>query len=159
MFAKPQIEHHWFKPFLGEWDVESECKMGTDQPPTKSTSVLTCRTLKEMWYLFEGEGESPETGSWKTLMSLGYDTESKQYVGTFIATMMSQLWSYTGTLDESGKKLVLECEGPKFDGSGTTQYRDIIEIVTEDHWVFSSQMLCDDGTWFCFMTAHHSRKQ
>lgn len=35
--------------------------------------------------------------------------------------------------------------GPKFDGNGIGQYRDTIEIRHADCWLFSSEMLTDDG--------------
>lgn len=159
MYGKPQAEHEWLNQLVGEWAVEGDCIMGPDQPPNHSTSTLSCRSLEDMWLICEGVGHAPETGTWKTVMTLGYDTETKQYTGSFIATMMSKLWLYNGYVDESGKKLVLNSEGPAMDGNGTKKYQDIIELDSEDHWLFTSQMQNADGSWFQLMTSHHNRKK
>lgn len=158
MFAKPQSEHAWLEQLVGEWTVESECRMAPDQPPMNTTSQVKCRTLRGMWILVESEGELPQFGAWTSIMTLGYNPEAKQYVGSFVGSMMTHLWLYTGSIGESGK-LVLDSEGPKFDNTGTAHYQDIIEIVDADHWILSSQILGDDGTWIHFMTAHHRRQK
>ena len=58
-----------------------------------------------MWYLIEcsgdGTGENPEP--WSSLFTLGCDPEKKAFVGTFIGSMMAQLWIYEGHLDAAGK--------------------------------------------------------
>ena len=73
--------------------------------------------------------------------------------------MMTFLWSYSGSLDESGKSLVLDAEGPSFTGNGTAKYQDRIEFVNDDHRVLTSQALGEDGQWHQFMTAHYRRKK
>jgi hypothetical protein len=71
---------------------------------------------------------------------------------------MTNLWVYDGSLDESGKKLTLETEGPDFANEGkTTSYRETIELLSNDHRTFSSSMLGADGKWTTFMTAHYRR--
>jgi hypothetical protein len=90
-------------------------------------------------------------------MTLGFDPKQQRYIGTFIASMMTHLWPYTGVLDASGRKLPLDSEGPKFDGSGMTKYRDTIEVVDHDHWTFSGDVLADDGSWQSIMTSHNRR--
>ncbi len=39
------------------------------------------------------------------------------------------------------------------------QYKDVIEFLSDDHRVLSSQLLGEDGTWLKFMTAHCRRKK
>jgi Protein of unknown function (DUF1579) len=54
--------------------------------------------------------------------------------------------------------LTLDAEGPSFaDPNKTAKYQDIIEVVSDDHHVLSSQVLGDDGRWNRFMTAHYRR--
>ena len=158
MFEKPQKEHEWFNQLEGEWLSETECQMGPDHPPHKSTGEVCCRSMQGMWCLIEGKGEEPDSGGWSTLMTLGYDPKQSQYVGTFVGSMITFLWHYQGGLDESGRKLTLDTEGPKFHGSGTTAYKDSIEIVDDDHWILSSEILTDEGNWEQIMTSHHRRK-
>ena len=47
--------------------------------------------------------------------------------------MMTHLWPYNGSLDEAGKVLTLDSEGPDFTGQKTAKYRDSIEFIDDDH--------------------------
>jgi hypothetical protein len=143
---------------VGEWVYESECSMGPDQPEAKSRGTEVVRSLGGLWVVAEGEGEMPGGGTAKTIMTLGYDPRSDRYVGTFIASMMTHLWVYGGSLDADGRVLTLDTEGPDFTSTKMAKYKDIIEFVSDDHRVMTSQTLGDDGTWHRFMTAHYRRK-
>jgi hypothetical protein len=93
------------------------------------------------------------------VMTLGYDPEKGRFVGTWVGSMMPVLWVYDGGLDEAGKVLTLEADGPSMAGDGkTAKYRDVIEIVDDDHRLFRAQVLGDDGRWHQFMTARYWRK-
>lgn len=157
MFAKPQAEHQWLQKLQGEWTVESESRMGPDQPPSKNEWRLSCRSLEGLWVVMESGGESPEMGKWSTILTLGYDPQVKKYVGTFIGSMMTHLWTYAGSLDASGRILTLDTEGPRFEGEGLAAYQDIVEIIDDDHWILSSKVRGDDGQWNSFMSAHYRR--
>lgn len=158
MFAKPQPQHQWLEKLVGTWAVESECIMGPDQPPSVSQGEVTARSLGGLWIILEGFQDAPDGDTFSSIMSLGFDPSRERYIGTFLASMMTHLWHYFGTLDPSGRKLVLDTEGPKFDGSGLGKYQDIVELVDDEHWILSSQIQGDDGAWIPFMTAHHRRK-
>lgn len=157
MFAKPQAEHHWLAALNGEWTSISECVTGPGEPPSKTEGKVSIRSLGGMWMVAEMVGPSMEGGTWTSIMTLGYDIKSQKYVGTFVGEMMDFMWVYNGSVDESGRKLVLNATGPKFDGSGFGEYRDSIEIRDADHWVLTSHMKQEDGTWTQFMEAHHTR--
>jgi len=43
-----------------------------------------------------------------------------------------------GAQDESAKRLSLKSEGLKFVGEGTCKYRDTLEIINKDNWLFTS---------------------
>jgi hypothetical protein len=156
MFAQPQDEHRWLEQMVGEWTYQSEALMDPNQPPKLSEGRVSVRSLK-VWIVAEMSGGSPEMGPWTSQITLGYDPEQKQYVGTFVGSMMTYIWYYAGQRAGGGNRLVLETEGPRWDGSGRTKYEDIIEVVDADHWILSSRMLQDNGEWFPFMTQHHYR--
>jgi hypothetical protein len=93
-------------------------------------------------------------------MTLGYDPARGKFVGTFVASMMTHLWVYEGTLDSAGKVLTLDTEGPGMAGDGKmVKYKDVIEFKSDDHRTLTSHMLGDDGKWQQFMTAHYRRKK
>jgi hypothetical protein len=103
----------------------------------------------------------PGGGPMTSIMTLGYDPQKERFVGTFIASMMTHLWPYEGTLDAAGKVLTLDSEGPSFTGDGrVVKYQDVIEWKSDDHRTLSSRALGDDGKWgLFFMTAHYRRKR
>jgi hypothetical protein len=102
----------------------------------------------------------PGGGPAITMMTLGYDPQKKSYVGTWIGSMMTHMWVYSGTVDATGTVLVLDTEGPSFAGDGKlAKYQDVIEFKSDDHRILASQVLGDDGKWNRFMTAHYRRRK
>lgn len=159
MMAEPAREHRWLQQLVGEWSVEGECMMGPDQPPMKSTGQCVTRSLGDLWILNEGCGEMPGGGQMQSIITLGYDPAKQKFVGTFIASMMTHLWLYEGSLDASGKVLTLDAEGPSMMGDGgMANYQDIVTIENDNHWILSSQMQGPDGQWMKFMSADYRRK-
>ena len=157
MNTEPQKEHRWLDRLVGEWTFEGECSMGPDQPAMKNTGVEVVRSIGGLWTIGEGEGEMPEGGTAKSVMTLGYDPKAGRFVGTFIASMMTHLWTYSGSLE--GNVLALDAEGPNFTGEGTAKYQDRIEFIDDDHRILTSQMLGDDGEWHRFGSARYHRKK
>ncbi len=158
--AEPQKEHHWLQKLVGEWTFETECSMGPGQPPAKSMGTESVRSLGGLWFLCEGRSEMPGCGPGTTVMTLGYDPAKKKFVGAFIASMMTHMWTYEGELDATGKVLTLDTEGPSFTAEGKmAKYKDIIELKSDDQRVLSSKFLGDDGKWHGFMEANYRRRK
>lgn len=155
---EPQAEHKWLEQLVGEWEWEMEAPAGPDQPAMKHTGTDSVRSLT-LWVQCHGTHTMPDGGEAKTVMTLGYDTAKKKFVGTFIGSMMTNLWVYEGELDAAGKVLTLAADGPSMiDPTQTTKYLDKIEMVSADHRILTSQALTPDGQWVQFMTAHYRRK-
>jgi hypothetical protein len=159
MQVEPQNEHKWLQQLAGNWIFEGECNMGPDAPPMKSNGNDHTQMLGELWALREWEHVMPEGPSGKSLMTIGFDPDRKRFVGTFISSMMTYMWTYEGELDPSGKVLTLNAEGPSFAGDGSmAKYQDIIEITGPSEHQFYSQSLGPDGKWNRFMTTTFRRK-
>ena len=158
MHVQPQTEHQWLDRLVGEWVSECECIMGPDQPPSTTHGKEVVRSLGGVWVVAEGETEMPDGGTGTTLMTLGYDPETQRYTGTYIGSMMTHLWVYSGSLDGAKKVLTLETEGPNFSENSITQYKDIIEFLTDVHRTMTSQILTGEGQWQQFMTTHYRRQ-
>lgn len=156
---EPQAEHKWLEQLVGEWEWEMEAPTGPDQPPSKHTGTESVRSLGGVWVMCHGTQAMADGKPGLTVMTLGYDTARKKFVGSFIGSMMTNLWVYEGELDAAGKVLTLNADGPSFtDPTKTTKYQDKIEVVSADHRILTSQALGDDGNWVQFMTAHYRRK-
>lgn len=155
MFSQPQMEHQWLDRLVGTWSFEHECTM-PDGATNRAEGTIKCRSLGGLWLICESSGGSPDEGC-SSIMTLGFDPAKNQYVGTFIGSMMAHLWPYHGVLDATGQKLPLESSGPKFVGEGTCKYRDTIEIVDRETWLFTSDVQSDDGGWVPFMFGKNVR--
>jgi hypothetical protein len=155
---EPQKEHHWLHKLVGDWTFEGECSMGPDQPPMKNSGKENVRSLDGFWTIGEGTGAMSDGGTMHSIMTLGYDPQSKQFVGSFVAGCMTHFWRYIGTLDSSEKVLTLDTEGPSFAGDGSmAKYQDIIEFESDDKRTLSSRYMGPDGNWIPFMKAHYTR--
>jgi len=156
--AKPTPEHEWLHQMLGDWTYESECDMGPDQPLGNFSGSDSVRSLGGLWILCEGHGIMPDGDEGRMIITLGYDSAKKRFVGTFVGSMMANLWVYDGELDADRKVLTLTAEGPSFSGDGTlTLFHDIMKIHDADHRTLSSEVRNPDGTWTKFMTAKYTR--
>jgi hypothetical protein len=160
MKAEPQKEHKWLQKLVGEWRFEVDAMMEPGKPHEKFTGTESVRSLGGLWTVAEGKGEMPGFGLATTIMTLGYDPQKKRYVGTWVGSMMTNLWLYDGSLDADERVLTLEAEGPTMTDPGKmAKFRDVIEFKSDDHRVMTSHALGDDGKWQHFMTANYWRKK
>ena len=122
-------------------------------------STETVRSIGGLWIVAEGKASFGET-PFLSILTLGYDEKQGVFVGTWIDTMQTHMWSYRGTLDDARKTLTLETEGPAFDDpTKTSPYRDTIELTGPDSRTLSSSVKGADGTWTTFMRAEYRRKK
>lgn len=155
----PQKEHEWLHQFVGEWETEGEGTAGPGQPPVKYTGTMSARMLGGFWMVSESNNNIVGV-EMHAIQTLGYDAEKKQYVGTWVDSMMNHMWQYQGSVDSTGKILTLEAEGPNFSQPGkTAKYRDVYEFKSADLIVTTSGVLGEDGKWVDFMTGQAKRKK
>lgn len=156
---KPGKEHAWLEQLAGEWTAEVEALVEPGKPPVKSEGTESVRRIGGFWIVAENKGDIMGQ-SFTGLLTLGYDTRKKQYVGTWIDSMTDYLWRYEGTVDASGKVLTLQTEGPSQAGPGKlARFKDVIELKAKDHKVLTSSMQGDDGKWTTIMTINYRRKK
>lgn len=154
--AKPEPQHHWLQQFVGQWTTNMKSTM-PNQPPMDCDGTLSARLLGGFWVVCDMKADmtgTPMSG----VLTIGYDPATQKYVGTWIDSMNSFMWSYSGSVDESGKTLTLEAEGPNFvTNQGTAKYRDVYEFKSPTEMSISSKMLDDSGQWTTFMTGTAKR--
>jgi hypothetical protein len=154
----PQKEHEWLQQFVGEWESESEASAAPGQPAMKCTGTMSARMLGGFWVISDFKSNMLGT-TVSAVQTVGYDPQSKKYVGSWVDSMINHLWRYEGTVDDTGKVLTLEAEGPNFVTPGkTARFRDVYEFKSKDHIVTTSQMQGEDGKWVTFMTGNVRRK-
>lgn len=155
---EPTAQHLWLHQLLGVWDAVSECQMGPDQPPMKSSMVTTMRKIGELWIVGEMVGDTPGGTPAISIISLGFDPTKNRFVGTFISSVMTHLWPYEGTLDDANQLLTLDSLGPGFTGALEAKYQDTIEIFSPEHFQMRSQTLTESGQWNQFMVADFRKR-
>lgn len=157
MKAEPEEAHRWLEQLLGDWEVrtsEPGNEGGASGPWTEHV-----RSLQGLWIVCEGQGTMPGGSFGQTLMTLGYNPETKRYLGTWVGSMMTHMWVYDGELDPGGKSLSLYCEGPDFESPGkTARYRDVITLIDQSRRLLTAQVQTSDGSWKDMMAAEYTRR-
>jgi hypothetical protein len=167
MTSKPQREHEWLRKLIGEWTVGEMWASGNDEAgePSENQSSFTgserVRPLGDLWVICEGQATMPNGQSMNSIMTLGFDPQKGEFVGTFVASAMTHLWVYErGELSKDERTLSLYAEGPSMapDAKGEmAQYKDVIEFKDDDHRTLTAHVQNEDGTWTQFMQALYRR--
>lgn len=154
---KPQKEHAWLEQLAGEWEADIEALV-PGQEPLKSKGTESVRKIGGFWVLAENKSEfqgQPFTG----LLTLGYDAGKETYVGTWIDSMTGYLWTYEGTVDPAGKVLTLKTKGPSHTPGELAKFKEVLELKSKDHKVFTSYIEGENGEWTRMMTINYRRKK
>lgn len=154
---KPEKEHAWLEKLAGEWTSTGEFTMEPGKPPVTSTGTESIRMLGGFWLVSDGSGEMLGQPM-KFVLTLGYNPEAKQYVGSWIDSMSSTRWTYAGYLSDDGKSLVLSSEGPcPMEAGKIVKVRETITLTDSDHKTFTSEVQGADGEWTLVMTVKSER--
>lgn len=156
---KPVREHMWLRKLVGDWEIKGWASMGPGEARSDYTSSECVRALGDLWIIGEATMEDPNVeGVATNVITIGYDTTKKRFVGSFISSMMNFMWVYDGYLDADEKVLTLESEGPGFmGGAKTARFRDVIEVKDDDNRMLRSYMLGPDGEWSNVMESEYKR--
>ncbi len=155
--TKPVAEHAWLQKLVGDWNTVSEMSMGPGESMT-TEGTESFRSLGGLWAFGEGKSKMPNGEEMEYKVALGYDVSFKEYRGCWFASASSHLWKYTGTLSEDGKTMTLNCVGPHMQKDGeTANYRDVIEVIDDNHRTMKSSGQDDEGNWNHFMTVTYTR--
>lgn len=153
---KPTPAHEWLQQLVGDWDLEIEMMIGPNQPPMKTRGFDTSRMVGGFWLVSDGRNND---FPYSCRLTLGYDPQKQKYVGTWLDSMSTYLWHYVGAVDASGQVLTLETEGPFPTNPGKlSKFREVTEIKSRDHRVFTSSMLNDRGQWIPHLRINFRRR-
>ena len=153
--ATTQAETAFLEKLVGTWIYDTSEDVtnaeATDcKPPTRWTE--TVRALGGRWFIAESEMDFG--GISRMLMTLGYNAKTGVVDGTWVGSEGDTMYIYKGFLDNDGRRLVLEAEGPDFsDPEKTAVYRDVITWIDDDTREFAGTIRQEDGTFRTFMSS------
>jgi hypothetical protein len=149
-------EHAWLQQLVGEWTVKGEPTSAMGGVPAMEATE-TVRSIGGLWVV--GASEAEMNGQhMQSMITLGYDPATSKFVGTWVDSVQTTMWVYSGTLDGTRKILTLEAKGPAFDDpTKTALYHDTLEIKSADHRTLTSSLQNPDGTWTTFMRVDYHR--
>ena len=119
----------------------------------KGTGTESVRKIGDLWVVGEWDGMMPGCDvNMKSIITLGYDPMKNRFVGSFIASVMTHMWLYDGSLDSATRTLTLDTVGPSFDDPNVmAKYQDVVRFIDDDHRTLTSRLQNNDGSWMEFM--------
>ena len=154
-------EHAWLLQLVGEWDASWDMKPGTEDGSANWKSHESIKAIGDLWIVAEGSTGSPGQ-AFSSMLTIGYDPDEDNgegaFVGSWVDSMQTRMWTYRGKLDENKRVLTLSAEGPSMtDPTKTSQYEDRIELIDADHKRITSVGMGDDGEWVQYMQVNFTR--
>ena len=130
--------HEFLKQFEGEWvgDVEM---FGSKSKGSETDRLMANGLFLVMDYKGEMAGAA-FTGHGV----MGYDTLKKKYVGSWVDSTSTAIWTSEGTVDEAGKVFTSIMEGPEPSGK-MMKIKMVSEITGKDSKRLSFYMTGEDG--------------
>ncbi|MCC5822259.1 MAG: DUF1579 domain-containing protein [Phycisphaerales bacterium] len=158
--TQPANPAAFLERLTGKWTATSYAVMDPDQEPYRFEGKESARMLGRQWLVSEFLSEV-EGVTINAILTVGYDPVIEKFVATYVSSMQSTLWSYTGTLDEEGNTLTLNTKGPFMgDPDQPADFRVLIRLKDADQWSMHSQILMpDDGEWFEFLRLEYQREE
>lgn len=158
MGTRPIKEHEWLQKLVGKWRFNAEMWMGPDLPMARSEGVEVVKSLGGLWAFAERTGTMPNGSPVATYATLGYDISFKEYRGCWFGSMSSHLWKQVGKLSADGRVMTLDCIGPDMVNEGqTANYREVIEIVDENHRTLTGYGPGESGEWMEYLKFSYTR--
>jgi len=155
---EPQKEHAWLQQLVGQWQADVEAFMEPGKPAEKSQGTESVRALGGFWVVADFKGTAmgqPFAG----VFTLGYDPAKAKYIGSWVDSMGSHLWTFEGAVDAAGKTLTLEAVGPcPMKPGEMVKFKEVMEIKSKDHRIFTSSMQGEDGKWTTGMIINYRRQ-
>lgn len=148
---KQTEEHQWLQQFVGQWQSTTVATM-PGMPAIQMTGTETVKPVGQYWTVTE-VSSSMMNQPFNGQMTLGYNADENEFVGTWVDSMTGQLWQYEGELEDDDTKLVLEGEGTCPIMGKNTKFRETLQWIDADNKRYTSEMLNDDGEWVTTMVS------
>lgn len=156
MKVQRQKEHEWLLQFVGAWQCSGEYRTPA-MTPLRWQGHEDVRAIGGLWILAETAYRRPDGDIHTGQLTLGFDPQTRRFVGSRVGSEMSHLWVYDGEVDASGAILTLDSSGPDpAQEDRPARYRDRLEIRSDER-VLTSQLQTASGEWEVYAVAHYRR--
>jgi hypothetical protein len=151
---QPTAEHKLLKEHAGTWKVACKFYMDPSQPPMETSAVEKVDMIGEFWTVSRYESQMmgmPFHGS----ATMGYDPQSKQYVSTWVDSMMPTLCTFQGK--QKGDTIELTGEFFSCMTNSVLKHRTTEKHLGKNERIFEMFCTLPDGKEIKMMTNHYKR--
>lgn len=155
---KPTKEHDRLRKEAGSWDATVKSWMAPNTEPMVSKGTETGRMLAGgLWLVqdFRGEFGGRE---FRGHGQMGYDTNKKKYVGTWIDSFSTSILVLEGEYDEAKQETVFVGEMPDPATGQMIKFRNVGKLIGNDTRVFAMYVPGPDGKEFKTMEIEYKRR-
>src|SRR5215831_9525736 len=137
-FLPTDVEHARLAAMCGTWDVEMTFVLQPGRPGITTKATSTIRPLFDGLFVEETIQGTLNGSPFTTMAWTGFNTSTKQYEATRIASTNNARIAETGTFDEKTKQLELKADYPL--AGDTWHQRTVIEQTSTDSMVAASYL-------------------
>ncbi len=155
--VKPGPEHELLKADAGVWDATVEVMAAPGQPMSTSKGVETNNLVGGLWLVSDFKSEmmgAPFEGHGV----MGWDTNKKKYVGTWVDSTSTGIWNSESTYDAATKTLTGALEGPDHAGA-ILKMKSVVAHPDPDTRVFTMSAPGPDGKDMATMKITYKRRK
>lgn len=134
----PGPEHARLTAMAGTWDVDMTFRFRPDGPPVAVKATSTIRPLLGGLFIEEAIEGTLNGTPFTTLAWTGFNTSTRQYEATRIATTNTARIAETGTYDERTKQFELKADYPL--AGDTWHQRTVIQQSSPDAMTATSYL-------------------
>jgi hypothetical protein len=132
------VEHARLAAMCGRWDVEMTFVMQPGRPGITTKATSTIRPLFDGLFVEETIQGTLNGTAFTTMAWTGFNTSTKQYEATRIASTNNARIAETGSFDEQTKQFELKADYPL--AGDTWHQRTVIEQTSADTMVAASYL-------------------
>lgn len=145
--AAPPAGFDALPQWSGEWETESEIYAEPGKPPLKAKGKEKAQMVGRHWLVCEGESDMMGT-PYKVVTIIGFDEKKKMFAATTVDAFSNVQFRHEGPIDAAGKIITMEGTLPDpANPSQRAKLRQVLEIKTPDHKVYSSFLQSANGKW------------
>ncbi len=133
--AQPTDMHTWLAESVGEWNAECKLFMPGNLPPMVSAGSERVEMLGEMWQVSHFDGEIMGT-RFQGQATMGYDTQTKKFVGVWTDTISSHMTHMEGTYDASTRTMKVDVRGRNPMTGEPTREKHVTRYPDENTRIF-----------------------